>query len=97
MADTFLLYGRQTITDADIAAVEPVLRSPCLSQGPVVPAFDQAVAAKVCAAHAVAVNNATSALHPACLALGLGAGDRLWTTPITFVASANCAVLRRGR
>jgi UDP-4-amino-4,6-dideoxy-N-acetyl-beta-L-altrosamine transaminase len=86
----FLPYGRQTITEADIAAVEVVLRSPFLTQGPAVPAFEQAVAAKVGAAHGVAVNSATSALHIACLALGLGPGDRLWTSPITFVASANC-------
>jgi dTDP-4-amino-4,6-dideoxygalactose transaminase len=70
--------------------VEAVLRSPFLTQGPAVPAFEQAVAAKVGAAHGVAVNSATSALHIACLALGLGPGDRLWTSPITFVASANC-------
>jgi UDP-4-amino-4,6-dideoxy-N-acetyl-beta-L-altrosamine transaminase len=86
----YLPYGRQTITEADIAAVEAVLRSPFLTQGPAVPAFEQAVAAKVGAAHGVAVNSATSALHIACLALGLGPGDRLWTSPITFVASANC-------
>jgi UDP-4-amino-4,6-dideoxy-N-acetyl-beta-L-altrosamine transaminase len=90
MADGFLPYGRQTITEADIAAVEAVLRSPFLTQGPVVPAFEQAVGAKVGAAYGVAVNSATSALHIACLALGLGPGDRLWTSPITFVASANC-------
>jgi UDP-4-amino-4,6-dideoxy-N-acetyl-beta-L-altrosamine transaminase len=86
----YLPYGRQTITEADIVAVEAVLRSPFLTQGPAVPAFEQAVAAKVGAAHGVAVNSATSALHIACLALGLGPGDRLWTSPITFVASANC-------
>ena len=86
----FLPYGRQTITEADIAAVVEVLRSPLLTQGPAVPAFEQAVAAKVGARHGVAVNSATSALHIACLALGLGPGDRLWTSPITFVASANC-------
>jgi UDP-4-amino-4,6-dideoxy-N-acetyl-beta-L-altrosamine transaminase len=90
MTDTFLPYGRQTITDTDIAAVEAVLRSPFLTQGPAVPSFEQAVAANVGAAHGVAVNSATSALHLACLALGLGPGDRLWTTPITFIASANC-------
>lgn len=84
-------YGRQTISEADIAAVAAVLRSPFLTQGPAVPAFEQAVAARVGASHAVAVNSATSALHIACLALGLGPGDRLWTSPITFVASANCA------
>jgi UDP-4-amino-4,6-dideoxy-N-acetyl-beta-L-altrosamine transaminase len=83
-------YGRQTITEADIAAVIKVMRSPFLTQGPVIPAFEQAVAAQVGARHGVAVNSATSALHIACLALGLGPGDRLWTTPVTFVASANC-------
>lgn len=86
----FIPYGRQTISEADIAAVEAVLRSDFLTQGPVVPAFEQAVAATVGAGHGVAVNSATSALHIACLALGLGPGDRLWTSPITFVASANC-------
>jgi UDP-4-amino-4,6-dideoxy-N-acetyl-beta-L-altrosamine transaminase len=85
-----LPYGRQTITKDDIVAVEAVLRSPFLTQGPAVPAFENGVAKKVDAAHAVAVNSATSALHIACLALGLGPGDRLWTSPITFVASANC-------
>ncbi|MEI6828848.1 MAG: UDP-4-amino-4,6-dideoxy-N-acetyl-beta-L-altrosamine transaminase [Synechococcaceae cyanobacterium ELA445] len=84
-------YGRQTITEADIAAVESVLRGPTLTQGDVVPSFERAVAHRVGAAHAVAMNSATSALHLACLALGLGPGDRLWTSPITFVASANCA------
>ena len=77
-------------SQADIAAIECVLRSPFLTQGPAVPAFEKAVADKVGAAHGVAVNSATSALHIACLALGLGRGDRLWTSPITFVASANC-------
>jgi UDP-4-amino-4,6-dideoxy-N-acetyl-beta-L-altrosamine transaminase len=84
-------YGRQSISDADIEAVVAVLRSDFLTQGPVVPRFEQAVAAKVGATHAVAVNSATSALHIACLALGVGPGDRVWTTPNTFVASANCA------
>jgi len=88
----FLPYGRQTISEADIAAVVEVLRNPFLTQGPAVIAFEQAVAAKVGARHGVAVNSATSALHIACLALGLGPGpgDWLWTSPITFVASANC-------
>jgi UDP-4-amino-4,6-dideoxy-N-acetyl-beta-L-altrosamine transaminase len=86
----FLPYGRQTITEGDIDAVVKVLCSPFLTQGPAVPAFEQAVAAKVSACHGVAVNSATSALHIACLALRLGPGDRLWTSPITFVASANC-------
>jgi len=83
-------YGRQDISQADIDAVVAVLRSDWLTQGPVVPRFEQAVAAKVGARHAVAVNSATSALHIACLALNLGPGDRLWTAPNTFVASANC-------
>jgi UDP-4-amino-4,6-dideoxy-N-acetyl-beta-L-altrosamine transaminase len=85
-------YGRQQISDADIEAVVEVLRSDFLTQGPAVPRFEGAVAAAVGARHAVAVNSATSALHLACLALGLGPGDRLWTTPVTFVASANCAL-----
>jgi len=85
-------YGRQTISETDIEAVVAVLRSPFLTQGPAVPAFEQAVAAKVGAAHGVALNSATSALHVACLALGVGKGDSVWTTPITFVASANCAL-----
>lgn len=83
-------YGRQIISDADLKAVEAVLRSDYLTQGPAVPAFEQAVAKRVGASHAIAVNSATSALHLACAALGLGPGDLLWTSPITFVASANC-------
>jgi UDP-4-amino-4,6-dideoxy-N-acetyl-beta-L-altrosamine transaminase len=82
-------YGRQSIDAADIEAVVAVLRSPLLTQGPIVPRFEQAVTDRVGAAYAVAVNSATSALHIACLALGLGPGDILWTTPNTFVASAN--------
>ena len=84
-------YGRQHITQADIEAVVDVLQSDFLTQGPKVPAFERAVADKVGAKHAVAVNSGTSALHVACLSLGLGPGDMLWTSPITFVASANCA------
>jgi UDP-4-amino-4,6-dideoxy-N-acetyl-beta-L-altrosamine transaminase len=85
-------YGRQDITPADIQAVKTVLESDYLTQGPAVPAFEQKVADYCGASHAVAVNSATSALHIACLALGLGPGDMLWTSPITFVASANCAL-----
>ena len=85
-------YGRQDITQTDIDAVVGVLQSDFLTQGPMVPRFEQSVAQHVGATHALAVNSATSALHIACLALGLGPGDRLWTTPITFVASANCAL-----
>lgn len=85
-------YGRQEITEADIEAVVSVLQSDFLTQGPMVPRFEQSVAEHVGARHAVAVNSATSALHIACLALGLGEGDWLWTTPVTFVASANCGL-----
>lgn len=84
-------YGRQDIDDADIEAVVRVLRSDYLTTGPVVPAFEKAMAERVGAQHAVAVNSATSALHIACMALELGDGDTLWTTPNTFLASANCA------
>lgn len=83
-------YGRQEITEEDIDAVVAVLRSDFLTQGPMVPRFEQAVAGHVGAGHALAVNSATSALHIACLALDLGPGDLLWTSPVTFVASANC-------
>jgi UDP-4-amino-4,6-dideoxy-N-acetyl-beta-L-altrosamine transaminase len=85
-------YGRQAISAEDIDAVVNVLKSDFLTQGPAVPAFEQAVADYCGAKYAVAVNSATSALHLACLALGITAGDRVWTTPITFVASANCAL-----
>ncbi|MCE2510439.1 MAG: UDP-4-amino-4,6-dideoxy-N-acetyl-beta-L-altrosamine transaminase [Alphaproteobacteria bacterium] len=84
-------YGRQDISDADIEAVVEVLRSDWLTQGPAVPAFEQAVAERCRVGFAVAVNSGTSALEVACQALGLGPGKRLWTVPNTFVASANCA------
>lgn len=89
---SYIPYGRQDIDDADIAAVVDVLKSDFLTQGPVVPRFEQEVARYCGVPHAVAVNSATSALHIACLALGLGPGDLLWTSPVTFVASANCAL-----
>jgi UDP-4-amino-4,6-dideoxy-N-acetyl-beta-L-altrosamine transaminase len=85
-------YGRQDITQADIDQVVEVLQSDFLTQGPMVPRFEQVVAQHVGAKHALAVNSATSALHIACMALGLGIGDWLWTSPITFVASANCGL-----
>jgi UDP-4-amino-4,6-dideoxy-N-acetyl-beta-L-altrosamine transaminase len=85
-------YGRQDITQADIDAVMEVLRSDFLTQGPRVPVFERAVADLCGAAHGVAVNSATSALHIACLALGVGPGDSVWTSAITFNASANCAL-----
>jgi UDP-4-amino-4,6-dideoxy-N-acetyl-beta-L-altrosamine transaminase len=90
-------YGRQDISDDDIAAVAEVLRSDFLTQGPAIPAFEAAVAGHVGAAHGVAVNSATAALHIACLALGVGPGDLVWTSPITFVASANCALYCGGQ
>lgn len=82
-------YGRQNISDEDVAAVVEVLRSDFLTQGPAVPRFEAALTAATGAEHALAVNSATSALHIACLALELGPGDLLWTVPNTFVASAN--------
>ncbi len=83
-------YGHQQISEEDIDAVISVLRSDYLTQGPMVPRFEQAITDYTGAEHAIAVNSGTSALHIACLALGLGEGDWLWTSPITFVASANC-------
>lgn len=85
-------YGRQDITQQDIDAVVEVLQSDFLTQGPMVPAFEKSIMDACNAKHAVAVNSATSALHIACIALGLGKGDWLWTTPNTFVASANCGL-----
>ena len=84
-------YGTQCVDDHDRSAVDAVLRSDFLTQGPQVPAFEQAVASCVQAPHAVAVSSATAALHLACLALEVGPGDWVWTSPISFVASANCA------
>lgn len=85
-------YGRQNINEADIQAVVDVLRSDFITQGPAVPAFENLVAKYCGASYAIAVNSATSALHIACLALGVGKGDIVWTSPISFVASANCAL-----
>ncbi len=85
-------YGRQDINQQDIDSVLDVLKSDFLTQGPQVPAFENALIEHTGAEHALAVNSATSALHIACLALGLGHGDWLWTSPITFVASANCGL-----
>lgn len=84
-------YGRQSISSSDIQAVSHVLRSDFLTQGPVVPKFEAALSHRCGAKFAVAMNSATSALHVACMALGVQPGDRVWTSPITFVASANCA------
>ena len=85
-------YGKQDITQIDIDAVVAVLKSDSLTQGPQVPLFEDSIKQAVNSEHALAVNSATSALHIACLALGVSKGDVVWTTPITFVASANCAL-----
>ena len=90
-------YGRQDITQGDIESVVEVLSSDFLTQGPCVKAFEDAVASKCSVRFSVSCNSATSALHLACLALGLGEGDWLWTSPITFVASANCALYCRAK
>ena len=88
----FVPYARQSINEEDIAAVTNVLRSDFLTQGPAVPAFEHAIKTYCNAAYGVAMNSATSALHVACLALEVGPGDIVWTSPISFVASANCAL-----
>ena len=88
----YLPYGRQKITRADIREVVKTLKSDFLTQGPRVPEFEEDLSNTVDAKYAIAVNSATSALHIACLALDLKSGDKLWTSPISFVASANCAL-----
>lgn len=85
-------YGRQDITDEDIKSVVNILNSDFLTQGPIVPLFEKSLCDYTGAKYSVAVNSATSALHIACLSLGLQKGDILWTSPISFVASANCAI-----
>ncbi|MFK3916751.1 UDP-4-amino-4,6-dideoxy-N-acetyl-beta-L-altrosamine transaminase [Psychrobacter sp. NPDC078501] len=88
----FIPYGRQNITEEDIDAVVNVLKSDYLTQGPKVPEFENVIKEYCNVEYALAMNSATSALHVACLALNVGQGDIVWTTPITFVASANCAL-----
>jgi UDP-4-amino-4,6-dideoxy-N-acetyl-beta-L-altrosamine transaminase len=85
-------YGKQSITTEDISAVTDVLQSDLITQGPLVPEFEQSIAQLCQAQYATAVSNATAALHLANLALDVGTGDIVWTTPISFVASANCAL-----
>lgn len=91
MSQSFIPYSCQQISDEDIAAVVATLRSDFLTQGPALPAFEQAFAERHGVAHAVAVSNATAGLHIACLALGVKPGDLVWTSPNSFLASANCA------
>ncbi|MDE6852208.1 MAG: aminotransferase class I/II-fold pyridoxal phosphate-dependent enzyme, partial [Lachnospiraceae bacterium] len=88
----YIPYGRQSVDETDIQAVVDVLRSDYLTTGPKVAEFEKKVADYVGAKYAVAVCNGTAALHIACLAAGIGAGDEVITTPITFAASANCAL-----
>ncbi|MEQ5873807.1 MULTISPECIES: UDP-4-amino-4,6-dideoxy-N-acetyl-beta-L-altrosamine transaminase [unclassified Pseudoalteromonas] len=92
MTNKVIPYGKQSISQDDINAVIDVLKSDWLTQGPAVPAFESAIAEYCGASHACATNSATSALHIACLALGVGKGDIVWTSPISFVASSNCAL-----
>ena len=92
MSSDFIPYGRQSITAADVEAVCEALTSDFLTQGPLVGQFEHAIAELSQCKYAVAANSATSALHVACLALGVGPGDSVWTTPNTFIASANCAL-----
>jgi len=96
MADTFIPYSRQQISEADIAAVTDLLRSDYLTQGPMGARFESAFAARHQVAHAISVSNATAGLHIGCLALGVGPGSAVWTCPNSFVASANCALFCGG-
>ena len=92
MMKDFIPYGRQNITKEDMNAVMDVLKGKMITQGEKVPEFEKLVAIETNSKYGIAVNSATSALHIGCLALGLGKGDYLWTSPISFVASANCAL-----
>lgn len=87
----FIPYGRQQIDQSDIDSVVEILRSDWLTQGPMIGRFESSVAAYCNVKHAVAASNGTAALHLICMALGIGPGDQVWTSPNTFVASANCA------
>ena len=88
----YIPYGKQNISEDDIQSVVDVLKSDWLTQGPVVPNFESAIADLVGCKYAVASNSATSSLHLACKALEIGTGDIVWTSPISFVASSNCAL-----
>lgn len=95
--ETFLSYGRQWIDDDDIQAVVEVLKSPCITQGPKIEQFEQAVADYVGAKYAVAFSNGTAALHGACHAAGIGEGDEVITTPLTFAATSNAVLYCGGK
>ena len=88
----FIPYSKQSINKEDIKSVVNVLNSEFLTQGPILPNFEKSVAEYCQSPYAIAVNSATSALHISCIALGLNKGDILWTSPISFLASANCAL-----
>ena len=88
----YIPYGKQNITSEDIERVKNVLEGSMITQGEEVPKFEKEVASKVGGRYGIAVNSATSALHLACKALGVSHGDNVWTSSISFVASANCAI-----
>ncbi len=88
----YLPYGRQSITNKDISSVKKILKSDFLTTGPTIKLFEKSLSKFCRSKFAVAVNSATSALHIACLSLGIKKGDIVWTSPISFVASANCAI-----
>src|SRR3954467_2370821 len=97
MTQTFLPYGRQDLTDADVEAVIDALSGALITQGPVIARFEEAIADYIGARHAVAFANGTAALHGPAFAAGIEEGDELITTPLTFAASANCALYQRVR
>ena len=92
-SNNFIPYGKHTVTEDDINLVTSVLKNENLTQGNFVPKFENTISSKLKSKHAIAVNSATSALHLSCLALDIGRGDIVWTSPISFAASANCAAL----
>ena len=96
-SNNFIPYGKHTVTEDDINLVTSVLKNESLTQGKFVPKFEYSISSKLKSKHAISVNSATSALHLSCLALGVGLGDIVWTSPISFVASANCALYCGGK
>src|SRR5690554_7139375 len=97
MSNKYIPYGRQWIDEDDIEAVVQVLKNDYLATGPKIDEFEKKLAEYVGAKYAVAVSNGTSALHAACFAAGIGAGDEVITTPMTFAASANCILYQGGK